>query len=489
MGLMSTLGTVLDIGKILYDSDKSTEEIAEQLLKAQQRADMLSIDGDITRLMQQVLVEPCIIVSKSLKDYEYMDDILAFQTDMFCSYYMQAFDMLTGLYGIKGVAAIKILGTDNGGIGMLVNAGLKAGLQAGANQPIDVQTHYVEEMPSLFDKLTNKNYSLLTGVALHSEAPSSHMVFDNPKLLKDDPKLAYQREKDVREFNHKVAVDTAKNANDMTKNQIEREKHQFNVRTTNRRLQRDEMATRKVIAESISRYDKLDKLKDDIMYKTLQRTFKISIAVENGNMVDNNGNRINSGERHIDIPIVIKSFVLYVDPADIVNMIEPESKDYNFFSRLDDYKSGAISFRELMFCSDLVSKYKKNRLRDKEGILKLLQSRKVSANTKAAVYNMVGFEKSYNMLILDNNDKPTLQAAIRGDFINNEKYKQDLLEAAHGMTVGIVNKDYERYMLATKSIRGTANLDVKKIAKKENSKSDDIIELFKAMQLNRTPTF
>ena len=93
------------------------------------------------------------------------------------------------------------------------------------------------------------------------------------------------------------------------------------------------------------------------------------------------------------------------------------------------------------------------------------------------------------MLILDQNDKATIQAAIRGDFVNNEKYKQDLLDAAHGMTVATVNKDYERIMLGTRSVRGVANLDIKKLNKNKKGKSDDLIELFKAMQLNRTPTF
>ncbi|EPU3828904.1 hypothetical protein ACVWU4_000885 [Campylobacter coli] len=468
MGLMSTLGTILDVGKILTNTDKSTEEIAEELLKAHQRLVMLSIDGDITRLLQQVTVEPTIIVSKSLKDYEYIDDILAFQTDLFCSYYTQAFDMLTGLYGIKGVAAIQLLGTDNGSISMLINAGVKAGLQVAADIPIDLQTHYVEEAVSLFDKLKNENFSLVTGLTSHSEA------------LKVNPKS--------NNGNNNNTNNNANNSNNVN-NSTNQPTVIQNFGTNTDGKDKDKDPTTKYTFQALSRYDKLDNLQDDILYKTLQRTFKISIQVEHSNINSPDGTKKLGSERTIEVPIVVKSYVLFVDPADIVNMIEPQSKDHNFFSRLDDYKSGAISFKELVLCSDLIAKYKQNKLKDKEGILKLLQSRKVSANSKAVVYNMVGFEKSYNMLILDQNDKATIQSAIRGDFVNNEKYKQDLLDAAHGMTVATVNKDYERIMLGTRSVRGVANLDIKKLNKNKKGKSDDLIELFKAMQLNRTPTF
>ena len=44
-------------------------------------------------------------------------------------------------------------------------------------------------------------------------------------------------------------------------------------------------------------------------------------------------------------------------------MIEPRDMKKSFIYRLDEYKSGAIKFRDLIFAGDLIKSYKKNKIK------------------------------------------------------------------------------------------------------------------------------
>lgn len=159
----------------------------------------------------------------------------------------------------------------------------------------------------------------------------------------------------------------------------------------------------KINTPTIGSDDSLNKISDQPTYGLMQRNLEIIVSAESKTTMG--GKTVDTGTSQIVIPVTIKALIVYAGTDSILNMLAPNSRDKRFGSRLDEYRAGAITFKELMFAGDLIKQYKQNRLKDKEGLLKLTNERIVSANAKIIENGVVGFEKYYNMLILINEDK------------------------------------------------------------------------------------
>lgn len=69
--------------------------------------------GSITKLLKTLIVEPTIIVSEEAKTSRAFDQAVNTSLNIFSSFYLQAFQILTQLNGKSGVEAIDILSTNN----------------------------------------------------------------------------------------------------------------------------------------------------------------------------------------------------------------------------------------------------------------------------------------------------------------------------------------------------------------------------------------
>ena len=521
MGMISTLATVFDIGKIFYKTDGTSEDVAKALAAEYEKLHLVATDGSITKLLKPTIIEPVIIVSSKLKDYEYTDHILRLNTHMFGAYFMQAFQILTSFYDMKATYAIDLLSTDTGGVGRIIDKAIKGGLVIAAdpNMGGDFSAMIAGEsrMQDLMGNspFLNIDGSLKPDIGLGHEANAyQQRAQDYVRGKERGMNMGHtqgsidgykQGKKDYLEGdNHrKLESDILKNESDIQKNNVSMTKdaHDMQNKNDNFNLNKQKFAWDKKtgrIAEYTSHG--MDKQKDgtysvqhfnteDMWYKllTIRLELRFTDTKTVGRKDGEKGSTTLSNE--LVIPITIKSHVIYTHPSQIVNMIRPTEKKNNFFSRLDDWRSTAISFKELMFCSDLIKKYKDAKFKDRDGLLTMLQDRRLSANTKVFPHGIVGFEKSYNMFVLDDSDMPEIEAAVRGNPVKSEKHKQDFLQNAGGFSFTVVNQDYERGAIFTSDIRGKTDLPLKIIAKNSGKKDVDYEELMKALMTNRPPQF
>jgi len=208
----------------------------------------------------------------------------------------------------------------------------------------------------------------------------------------------------------------------------------------------------------------------------IQRTVNLEIMTNNG------------GIKHIvRIPVVIKLHIMYVSIDNVITMMEPNSRDKSYSSRLDEYRAGAISLSDLLFAGDLIKEYKKNKVKDTDGLLGMMNKRSMSAYTKSLSNGGIGFENYYNMLIISETDRIILEKHIGGR-IKVDKYKNALLEQTKSLMVTIVDRDYERVTLYTKDIHGKSDVTYKALSK-HGGKSDDMSEIMKALIANKPPVF
>lgn len=227
--------------------------------------------------------------------------------------------------------------------------------------------------------------------------------------------------------------------------------------------------------------NKISKVKNDdndIMAKgLLQKEFNVDIHFK----LDGTG-------KTIQVPITVKAHVVVTDTQSILAMLAPNSKEKSYWYRLNQFLAGEITAKELIFCDDIISDYKHNRLKDTEGNIGLIESRKNRSVQRSIMSGKAaGFERNYNMLIITSDDKPYFDKHIGGD-ITIEKNKQKLLSEAYSLTVTIVDEDYERVNVYTRDIRGNSDIGFKALSKRKND-SNDIGELIKSLLMSKPMSF
>ena len=114
-GGISILNKFLDINSVT--SDAELDNATESFLKAN-----FMKTGSITKMLKTLVIEPTILVTPGAKVSPAYDNIVKVGLDMFSSFYLQAFDMLTKVSGVSTLTAISILSTNTvSGKGALTN--------------------------------------------------------------------------------------------------------------------------------------------------------------------------------------------------------------------------------------------------------------------------------------------------------------------------------------------------------------------------------
>ena len=421
-GIMSSVGTILRLVKNIEESDG----VAKGTLKTlnDKQIGLIRADGSMMKLLDKYIVEPIAVVSDDLKDVEELDSILGLHADMFAAYYMQVFDVLRNYYGLEIQTIIDTLATDNGGLGRVIRKGIDE------------------------------------GIVLGKETVSVDNLLDDLLLACEDDKVS-----NVAVGRHPAGT---------------------NAHAGKRANMRKEASAKKVVAspKNVTKFSVglSGQTKDLLIPNAIQRTIQVTAEVKVPDPVEAG----KSITKTIVYPITIKLAVIFTSISNIVNSITTNGDEYSFSSRLDDYRSGAISLLDFLTASDLIKKYKERKLKDKDALLDLINSRAFSANSKALSNGFVGFEKFYNMYLLSPEAKISVERAVKAKL--SSKGKEKFLEAGNGLSVTVVDPDYERIQLMVKDIRGTSDLSFRKAIKTDKNGSD-YSEIIKALVASKPPAF
>lgn len=382
LGITSAVSAAINY---IWGDDVNTDKILKNVALAK-------TNGQITKLLSQYIVEPVIISTHSVRDADpdVFQRLTELNTDIFASFYLQAFRILCDQYGANLNSAVNLLSTDNSIVF--------------SDVATEADTSYLDMI------LNDTKY-----VRISTEKKD---ILDN--ILSDN-----RTQKD-----HKIGVD-----------------------------------------ESLSKFEKSP------LYSMLTRNIEVSVTV------DEKG----KNARTLVIPITIKAHIMLCGIDSLLNMLAPNKVDKSFSYRLDEYRAGAISLSELIFCGDLIKKYKDNKIRDKEGLLNVVNERSINASARVINNGIRGFEANYNMLMVTANEKVRLDKHVVGD-IYKEKHKQDLLNQAHAINISVVDEDYERVIMLTKDIRGSSNVGFKQL-KKRKADSGNYDELIKALMVSKPMSF
>lgn len=437
----------------------SDQDMAAFIKRCQQENIFLSYNGSITKLVSKYVVEPVIICTDKLKTHELTDKINKLNTDIFASFYSQAFQILTSGHNLQGNTAIELLSTDTGGFisattDRLLNVLSQEGHVGGFHANLVSDGKYLNISFGLEDDFDDIKGAVLTNAKNGTVA----------KSIKDNFAAANSGKKSGKKNNPNNGNKTS---TDDDANNSSNGKNDKNGNANNKI---------KVIRETT-----IKSVDDDnnLAMSTIFKTFNVTIS-----NLSVDGNKVLST---LVIPITIKTYVLYTKVEQIVNMIEPKDMKKSFLYRLDEYKSGAIKFRDLIFAGDLIKSYKKNKLKDKDNLLQLINNREQTSASKSIKYGKEGFEKFYNMIVLTSDELVLFKRSVGGD-IDKPNYKDKFLNMVRGLSFTVVDLDYERVTIYIKDLTGKSDISFNGLKRKKDG-DFQITDFLKTMMNNNHPVF
>lgn len=371
--------------------------------------------GSIVRLLSTFIIEPTIVISKNLREEEITEKLSEINVDMFTSFYLQAFNVLTNVYKFDVSVAFDVL-SSKGSFMRDPGASLKFG---------------IEDFDDTLNILPIKKKSLDYLVSTEAN--------NNQQAIKD-----------------LIDATAKRTAEHMNKNKPVENKGGNGIPKANAKD-----------SKSVS------------LPTMIQKEVELTQKLTNANGVTTD----------LVIPILIKATVVYSDFSNIETMIATNDRDKKFGNRLDEYKSGMISMRDLIFADDLIKEYKNNKLKDKDKLIDFMETRATSANKKLLNSGAIGLNKYYGVLIVSKNQMSIIEQKLGGS-IDKPRYKEMLMEQTKSLIVNVVDSDWERVFINIKDLKGTSDISYKVINNKKNAtNSNDLADIFKAISTNKPPVF
>lgn len=502
-GLYSGMKALLAI-KSGYDESAGTsdEKLVNALValkKETKNNAIIKYDGNMANVLGEYIVEPVIIISNNVARDDISKQVLELNMDLFCSYYIQVYEILKVADGMSGKEAVTLLSTDNDSLPAAIRdysidnyLKIKAGMSFESLTKLqheDVKfgleslTVSLEAVSKEFAKAVNELYEeaeeektvsgKMAAVGTMRYSSSTNKNDDGSKILNGKDIMAgvqadvdgkIEKEELSRAEEIKLAIKNGKDAKyrELTSSMVNHGKD------------------KKEITESDYKgYELLSTL----LYKTFYVDYNMPLYT------DESKTEVDKYYR-VRFPITIKARIIFANPEDVVNMIVPFNTNVNFFSRLEDYRSSAIGFfKDLVWCDDLIKEAKKAKLNDDKNLIKLINDRTSSANAK--MFNNkpgIGFEKNYNMLILAEDDIVPIERAIGGK-LKDEVNMKKLLKVTQSLSCTIVDFDYERVNMSLSGGIGKSSTTFQALKKKGNNGKEDLTELVKMLMANKAMTF
>lgn len=445
---LSTLSTV--IGGLM--SGKDAKEITNDVNK---KYDLITSNGSITKLLSRYIVEPVIFATYDAKESDVFDNVTALNVDIFTSFYMQAFQVLTNQMGVDSNTAIQLLSTDSSAFSPqdVLNIGSKmiGRKKFGVSTPL--ANLFATEDYNYLEAINNpKNRFLKLSMEWGETEVTQEPDYNDPELTDDDRrmleyKFRKQTELDVDKANLRDQIWTRDRAPSSSRIEMDRD---------------------------------MNELDKHPLYAIQTRSLNIKINVNTGDA---------KSSATVIIPVIVKAHIIVLGVQDLINALRPNKHTKSFTYRLDEFRAGSISFKDLIFCSDLIKDYKDVKKKDKNSIVDLINARNLNANATAVLSGGKGFEANYNMIICTTDDKVKLDKAMNGD-IYKEAVKQNFLADLHAIGCTVLDNDYERMTLLIKDIRSKSDTGYKALKKRsKNDSVEDMVKMTQSLLMNKQLTF
>ena len=439
--------------------------------------------GTLTGITKNLIVEPTIITTPNVRNSKVFDNLVSLNINLFTSFYIQAFQILSDVLGQRPIEAIDILSTNK---------------YTGA-----AMERYTRN--KVYDFLLNKE-------ALDTPMCLGDIDFTNPIFLLNQEDrnelktlLEYTVELDMNmEANPPINIGAIVNAAARRAQQARQPvqpqppqppqvnnnqnnnngKGNNNNGNNNNNTPVDRVTARSLTREKIT--DRIDMYRKqaDAMYESLNQVLVRSINVKARRA--GSGGGASAGDEYI-IPITIVGTIKVVPVEEIIVAISNYDYKKSFTYRYREWRSGGISLADLVFASDLIQEYKKNKLSKDSKLMSDIETKKRASGIRQTVTGTIGAEVSYNMIQVTDYGLEMIEKAYNKklDSYNN---RNAFLKVLNAHNLSVVDDDAERVQIFISDIQGSMDVGFNKLMKRED-KDINMLELFRAMSNNTAPRF
>lgn len=441
--------------------------------------------GTLTGITKNLIVEPTIITTPNVRNSKVFDNLVSLNINLFTSFYIQAFQILSDVLGQRPIEAIDILSTNK---------------YTGA-----AMERYTRN--KVYDFLLNKE-------ALDTPMCLGDVDFTNPIFLLNQEDrnelktlLEYTVELDMNmEANPPINIGAIVNAAARRAQQAQQARQpgqpqppqppqvNNNQNTNNGRGNNnnsnsnntpvDRAVVRRLTRDEITDRIDMHKKQEDAMYESLNQVLVRSINVKARRA--GSGGGAAAGDEYI-IPITIVGTIKVVPVEEIIVAISNYDYKKSFTYRYREWRSGGISLADLVFASDLIQEYKKNKLSKDSKLMSDIETKKRASGIRQTVTGTIGAEVSYNMIQVTDYELEMIEKAYNKklDSYNN---RNAFLKVLNAHNLSVVDDDAERVQIYIADIQGAMDVGFNKLMKRED-KDINMLELFRAMSNNTAPRF
>ena len=191
--------------------------------------------------------------------------------------------------------------------------------------------------------------------------------------------------------------------------------------------------------------------------------------------------KLNGGSTVVEINVLIKASLNYVSSRSLELLLDSRDKNKtSFWTRLDEAKSGEISWGNFFFPTDLLKRHRQQRLMDSEDLIKEIREDIEASNLKLVTEGSIGFGKNHRMFIVNREFKDKIRTSYRVPVIKGGALK--FLNEASSLSIAFVDIDREVVEQYLSSTKGSLVFTIKEISKNSNNKQDDILAFLAGMK-------
>lgn len=190
------------------------------------------------------------------------------------------------------------------------------------------------------------------------------------------------------------------------------------------------------------------------------------------------------------VPIAIRLLVNIVPSMTVKNLFtHRDSFDMDMKERWYAYKAGMLGFwKDLVFCSDLIAKYRRMALQDKTGMGQMILNREAGAVANMLRSGNESFAALTSIAVISDDTMHQVERELSGK-LSNSRVRKAVFDSTNLMLLVVISKEWEHVVIYTRDLDSSTTLSIKDIKKSASGGGGaDVTEIMKAYLLGASPS-
>ncbi len=197
--------------------------------------------------------------------------------------------------------------------------------------------------------------------------------------------------------------------------------------------------------------------------------------------------KFRDGNGEYVMPITIRLIPLMSTATLIKAILGSGAYQFNMKERWHKWRAGEISLiGDLIFCNDLIKRHRKLLNQDTHGFYAETMARRGRNVVSAVISGQPSVATASNMAVMSARTAVELERELGGK-LNDFKVREDAMSATSLMLMVVLDPDYERVTIYSRSIPQPSSLAIRDLKTLNKGNGPDITEIMKALMDRSAP--